>query len=147
MIVKLFTGIHWKYYVKLYHFLVHRLPQVATHALNTCAWKHYWIFILVSFLGLFLRKTKKQCMRCVLALFSQHCPFLVTSVTSEGHSATQSSREPGHDPDPPEPPRVYFILLGGPTTISSELESSHSSTMSLHLCRHLTPKAHHHNLI
>ena len=82
-----------------------------------------------------------------IALFSQQYQFLiilVTSVTSEGHSATQSSREPGQDPDPPEPPRVYFILLGGLTTISSELESSHSSTMSLHLCRHLTPIAHNH---
>ena len=38
--------IYWKYYVKLYYFLVHRLPQVATHALNTCAWNQ-WILVLI----------------------------------------------------------------------------------------------------
>ena len=46
MNVKLFSGIYWKYYVKLYYFLVHRLAQVATHALNTCAWNQ-WILVLI----------------------------------------------------------------------------------------------------
>ena len=58
-----------------------------------------------------------------------------------GHRAMQSSRDPGHDPDPPEapPPLAYiawFILGSSSDKSSSQPSTSHPSIKSLHLYEH-----------